>query len=71
MNLINEEHVAFAQRRPLPRRWAGLRDADLQAETGIADAVFAHRARFTAGARSREGILEMARLALEAADCDT
>ncbi len=56
----------MAQKVPLPASWAGRRDAELAAETGVADAVFCHPARFTAGARSREGALALAQAALEA-----
>lgn len=55
----------FASRRDLPAAWAGLRDEQLAAVTGVPDAVFCHMKRFIAGARSREGALRMAALALE------
>lgn len=51
-------------RRPLPEAWAGLEGAALAALTGVADATFAHRARFIAGAKSRAGALALAKLAL-------
>lgn len=57
---------SFGQRKPLPEAWAGLRDADLAAVTGVADAVFCHGARFICGARSKEGALELARMACAA-----
>jgi uncharacterized UPF0160 family protein len=55
----------FNQRVPLPKEWAGLRDAEIQRATGIPDAVFVHAARFCGAARSKEGALGMARKALE------
>ena len=55
---------SFAQRLPLPERWAGLRDAALSAECGVFDAVFVHPARFCGSARSRSGALAMAEAAL-------
>ncbi|WP_019140175.1 MYG1 family protein [Noviherbaspirillum massiliense] len=55
----------FEARKDLPAAWAGLREADLAAVTGVPDAVFCHNKRFIAAARSYEGIREMARLALE------
>jgi uncharacterized UPF0160 family protein len=64
LDCMPPEPGAFKQRLALPKAWAGLRDDDLREATGVEDAVFAHRARFTAGARSREGILALARLAL-------
>lgn len=54
----------FANRRDLPEAWAGLADEQLAAVTGVPDATFCHSARFMAAARSREGILALARLAL-------
>ena len=57
----------FDQRVPLPKEWAGLRDAEIQKATGIPDAVFVHAARFCAAARSKEGALCIARKALNLA----
>ena len=59
------EPGSFAQRLPLPEAWAGLRDAELAAASGVPDAVFVHARRFVGAARSREGALEMAREAIE------
>jgi uncharacterized UPF0160 family protein len=55
---------SFASRMDLPAEWAGLRDEQLAAVTGVADAVFCHRNLFIAGARSLTGALRMAELAL-------
>lgn len=52
------------QRRSLPAAWAGKNDEALAALTGVADATFCHPARFLAGAKSKEGILALAKLAL-------
>lgn len=60
------EADSFKARLDLPAAWAGLRDADLAAVTNVPDAVFCHNGRFIAGARSKEGALEMVRQALEA-----
>ena len=45
--------------------WAGLRDADLAAVTGVPDAGFCHNGRFIAAAKSYEGIYAMALQALK------
>ena len=58
---------SFEARADLPAAWAGLRDADLAAVTGVADAGFCHNGRFIAAARSYEGIYLMALQALKAA----
>lgn len=58
------EPGSFGQRLPLPEAWAGLRDAELAAASGVSDAVFVHLRRFVGAARSRMGALEMARKAI-------
>ncbi|MFC5551115.1 MYG1 family protein [Massilia aerilata] len=55
----------FEARADLPASWAGLRDADLAAVTGVADAGFCHNGRFIAAAKSYEGIYAMALQALK------
>ncbi|WP_338333550.1 MYG1 family protein [Acetobacter sp. LMG 32666] len=62
---VPPERGAFGQRISLPEAWGGLNGQDLAAASGVADAVFAHPARFICGAGSREGALAMARRALE------
>jgi uncharacterized UPF0160 family protein len=59
---------SFDARADLPAAWAGLRDADLAAVTGVPDAGFCHNGRFIAAAKSYAGILEMARQALREVD---
>lgn len=54
---------SFAQRKPLPAAWAGLRGSDLADVTGVTDAVFCHNGRFIGGASSREGAVALATLA--------
>ena len=54
---------SFDKRLPLPEEWAAKRDQELQALTGVADAIFCHPGRFIAGAATREGVLAMAKLA--------
>ncbi|OGB24471.1 MAG: metal-dependent hydrolase [Burkholderiales bacterium RIFCSPLOWO2_02_FULL_57_36] len=55
----------FEARKDLPEAWAGLRDNELAAVTGVPDAVFCHNNLFIAAARSFEGIMKMARMALD------
>lgn len=57
---------SFAARADLPASWAGLRDAELAAVTGVPDAAFCHNGRFIAAARSYEGAYAMALQALQA-----
>lgn len=67
LNAVNVELGSFDNRLDLPEAWAGLSDDALREASGVADAVFAHPARFYAVARSREGVLELARRAMAAA----
>lgn len=55
---------SFENRRDLPNEWAGKVDGDLAAVTGVDDATFCHTGRFLAVAKSREGALKLAELAL-------
>lgn len=56
---------SFEKRRALPEAWAGKRDEELAALTGVEDAVFCHVGRFICGAGSKESALRLANLALE------
>ena len=58
------EAGSFTARMDLPERWAGLRDAELAAVSGVTDSVFCHLNLFIGGARSFDGALQMAKLAL-------
>ena len=55
---------SLAQRVPMPEAWAGLGCAELQEVSGVSDATFCHPGRFIAGAKSRDGALELAAAAL-------
>lgn len=66
VSAVPPERGSFAQRKPLPEAWGGLRDESLAAVSGVADATFCHPARFVCGAKSRDGAVALARLA-----CDT
>jgi uncharacterized UPF0160 family protein len=56
---------SFRARKDLPIAWAGLQGAELAAATGVPDAMFCHNGVFIAAARSFDGTLAMARLALK------
>lgn len=57
---------SFKARADLPAPWAGLRDAELAAVTGVPDAIFCHNGRFIAAVKSYQGARAMAALALKA-----
>ncbi len=56
----------FDLRKPLPEKWAGLKDGTFADISGVKDAVFCHNGRFMAVAQSKEGIWALAHKALEA-----
>lgn len=56
---------SFVAKRDLPQSWSGLREQELAAVTGVADSVFCHLNLFIGGARSLEGAIRMAELALQ------
>ncbi|MDQ6995256.1 MAG: MYG1 family protein [Mariprofundaceae bacterium] len=58
------EMGSFENRKALPKAWAGLSGQELQAVTGIDDAMFCHNGLFIAGAESFESTMKMASMAL-------
>ena len=63
--MIETVQEDFVSRHPLPQAWAGLRDSELATASGVADAIFCHRARFIAAARSKQGALDLIKRALD------
>ena len=61
---VRDNPHVFRNRKDLPSAWAGLRDEELAKVTGVPDAVFAHRNRFMAVAKTREGAVALATIAL-------
>lgn len=61
---IREDLKSFKNRKNFPKEWSALRDEELQKVTGIKDAIFCHRALFLAVAKSKEGAIKLANLAL-------
>ncbi|MEY4755795.1 MAG: hypothetical protein RJA34_693 [Pseudomonadota bacterium] len=58
------ETGSFTARKDLPESWAGLRDQELAAVTGVPDSVFCHMNLFIGGAKSLNGAVRLAELAL-------
>lgn len=54
----------YISRKSLPKSWAGLSDEKLQQVSGVPDALFCHRNLFMGAAKSREGAVQMAEIAL-------
>ena len=57
--------VGFQNRKSLPKAWAGLLNDELVKMTGVEDALFCHNALFLAAAKTKEGALALATLALK------
>lgn len=68
LTTIRKGGDTFEARADLPAAWAGLNGSDLAAVTGVKGAVFCHNALFIAVADSRDGVVEMARQAVAAAN---
>jgi len=63
---VDKLHGSKFERKMLfPESWAGKRDDEFAKITGVADATFCHNGRFIAGARSKEGAIALAKLALK------
>jgi uncharacterized UPF0160 family protein len=54
----------FGNRKNFPASWGGLRDAELAKVSGVKDAIFCHIGLFLSVAKSKEGAIEMAKIAL-------
>ncbi|MFA5185963.1 MAG: MYG1 family protein [Patescibacteria group bacterium] len=49
---------------PFPQEWAGKHDQELAATSGVADALFCHAQRHIVTAQSRDGVIQLTKLAL-------
>lgn len=61
-----KEKGTFESKKPFPESWRGLRDEDLEKETGVTGAVFCHNSGFLCSAKTKEGALELAKKAQKA-----
>lgn len=61
---VRDPESKFVNRKDLPAAWGGLRNEELARVTGVADALFCHKGLWLATARSREGVMELAKKAL-------
>lgn len=61
---IRADSASFKNRKDFPETWAGKRGEELASVTGVSDALFCHNARFIASAKSKEGAIKLAKLAL-------
>lgn len=61
---VGEGLRTFKRRIYFPKSWAGLSGGDLITESGVKDAVFCHKGRFLAVAKTKEGAIEFAEKAI-------
>lgn len=61
---VPDKAGSFSNRKSLPLAWAGLDGEELDKVTGIQGCVFCHRARFVGGHTTKDGAIEMVKLAL-------
>ncbi|OGI56887.1 hypothetical protein A3B85_01335 [Candidatus Nomurabacteria bacterium RIFCSPHIGHO2_02_FULL_37_13] len=61
---IQQDPKTFNSRKNFPSVWSGLCYEEFQKITGVSDAVFCHRGLFLAVAKSKEGAIKLAQLAL-------
>ena len=64
VNTVPDSPGSFSNRKPLPLAWAGLDGEALDEIAGLKGCIFCHRARFVAGHTTKNGAMDMARLAL-------
>ncbi len=62
---MRKEKNSFGNRKDFPKSWAGLKADELQVITGVDDAVFCHNNLFLSVAKSKEGAIKLAQIAVE------
>ena len=62
---VPEKKHSFTSRKPLPTEWGGKADEDLAKITGVKDSIFCHTNLFIAKAKTKEGAIKLAKLAIE------
>jgi len=62
---VRKDIHSFENRKDLPRDWAGKTGKDLAKVTSVPEAIFCHNKLFIAVARSKEGAIKLAQIALQ------
>ncbi|MEK6937212.1 MAG: MYG1 family protein [Nanoarchaeota archaeon] len=62
---VSKKMNSFERRKDLPKEWAGLIDEELARVSGVKDAIFCHNNLFIAVAKTKEGAIKLAELALK------
>ena len=62
---VREDLKTFKNRKDMPKAWAGVRDGELARISGVEDAIFCHKGLFMAVAKSKEGAVKLAEIAVK------
>ncbi|MEA2112752.1 MAG: MYG1 family protein [Patescibacteria group bacterium] len=62
---VRKNSFSFENRKDFPENWAGKTGSELSEITGVQGCIFCHNKRFITVVKSREGSIELARLAVE------
>ena len=62
---VRKDPRTFDNKKDFPKSWGGARSEELQKITGVKDAMFCHHALYLAGAKSKEGAIKLAQIAVE------
>lgn len=65
IDTVRKPNEKFLRRMYFPKTWAGKRDEELVKITGVKDALFCHNDVFLVIAKSKEGAIKLAQLALQ------
>lgn len=66
ISTVSVTSSSFEFRYGLPEPWRGVRDEELSKLTGVEGCIFVHAAGFIGGTETKEGVVELAKLALAA-----
>jgi len=61
---VRDDPRSFVDRVNFPESWAGLRSEELARVSGVSDAIFCHNKRFMSVAKTREGAIKLAKIAI-------
>ena len=61
---VRDDLSIFKNRKDFPESWAGKEKEELALVSGVKDAIFCHKARFLCAARTFEGAMSMAKIAV-------
>ncbi len=62
---MRSDPKSFKNRKDLPAAWGSMRDEELIKITGVSDAVFCHKGLYMCVAKSKEGAIKLAQIAVE------